>query len=163
MSALRNLLSGVINVGVVAKRQTVQLLKDMVVTLASLCLPKHTKRLTCLVALHRHLVDVHVLRTATLTELNEKLNLAVDEQALKLPDRYYARIWRSEDIRSLAEIAGILHTNEPVDNMDQCVRVFCQQLAKTSPPHLRYSSTEDLFNDFVELVKQIGGHTLARA
>lgn len=164
MITLTELPRGAKKVSKAAKNQTAQLLKDMLITLASLVLPNHAKRALGLVALYRHLVDVHVLRNASLSELNEKLGLAMDEKALRFPEHYYNRIWSSEDIRRSAEVAGIFFNNEPVDNLDKnFLRSFCQQLAKTSPPHLRYGSTEDLFSDFLSLFERIGGNTLYRA
>lgn len=163
MSATDVLSRGARKVTTVAKHQTAQLLKDMVLILASLCLPRHMKRLTCLVALYRHLVDAHVLRPASLQELNERFDLATDEQALLFPERYYRRIWDPAAIQST--LNGLEHTIAvgAIQDDEAQLREFCKRIAEVAPPSLSYGSLDALIRDIQSLVVKLGQKPIAAA
>ena len=84
------------------------------------------------------------------------MDLADNENALRVPEMWYSRLWNSEEIRDTAKSAGILHPSAPNGNMDVCMRGFCQQLAQVSPPYLRYAPDDVIADDIQKLVTTMG-------
>ena len=129
-------------------------IKTMLVTiglfLLGCILPDVNKRIMLITTLHLELVQRGLFQEEALSKLNAAMELATNDEALKLPAMVHQSVWRHTVLDQV--IAELPEVNFMNDNLPyEEVRELGVKLTQATPSWLQYGCDENMVSDFIRL------------
>lgn len=129
-------------------------IKTMLVTiglfLLGCILPDVNKRIMLITTLHLELVQRGLFQEEALSKLNAAMDLATNDEALKLPAMVHQSVWRhtvlDQVIAGMPEV-DFMNANLPYEE----VRELGVKLTHAAPSWLQYGYDENMVSDFIRL------------
>lgn len=126
-------------------------LKGMLLSLLGLVLSIHGKRILLVTTLHLQLVRDGIFQEETLEKLNEALRLAKFNDALRLPQAVYDKVWDDKKLQEAIRSASNGEIKGRMIDFEEAKRLS-ESVVSVSPEWLRYGRRDDMVNDLINLI-----------